>query len=514
MIEMNQEREKKVATAAASLYVSNIITLLLNTFFIVYVTNLLPVSDFGLFSLLNIIVIITATISVFALPITGGSIIGTPPAVTRFLPDFRLYPSSARRLILTSLGISLLISVFSSFIVGGTDFFGSIAPPGQRIALDYAAVDCVAYTLAQLGAYSLIGVGRATTSSKIIVISNIFRYSFPILLLSLGYGVAGIFLGFAAGDFILAFTGLALSLRSSYGSGYTKMNPSRIFFYSLSVFVVSLTGLAVTQLDKILAYLGKGLESLGIYNVAVIGASIVSFAPSAIINALVSYIPVYEKNEIPNLIKTYTRYVSILTSPLGFCLASVSPYLLTLFGPSYSQGAGVLAIVAITLSVTSVSSVFASGLLVSDNSYYFALSNMFGVFLLIISSYLTIPLFGILGIAFGRSAMLVSSFLLIYLFASRKRIAYSDWRTFTKSIIASIIMFLLLFSSSYFLFSYVSLPRFVVVAISFAGILLGLVFYLFELKLMHILKEEDVEFLRRILPERLLWVADFLKKFT
>src|SRR5579885_3451221 len=107
MMEMNQERERKVATAAASLYASNMITLVLNTAFIIFITNTLSISQVGLLSILNIIVLFASTFSVLALPITGGSIVGTPPAVTRFLPDFRLYPSSARRLILTSSLLSL-----------------------------------------------------------------------------------------------------------------------------------------------------------------------------------------------------------------------------------------------------------------------------------------------------------------------------------------------------------------------------------------------------------------------
>jgi O-antigen/teichoic acid export membrane protein len=514
MMEMNQERERKVATAAASLYASNMITLVLNTAFIIFITNTLSISQVGLFSILNIIVLVASTFSVLALPITGGSIVGTPPAVTRFLPDFRLYPSSARRLILTSSLLSLSISVLSAFVVSSAKISNFLVPQGQYEAALYASLDCVAYSMAQIGAYSLIGIGRATLSSKVIIFSNSIRYTLSLVFLSAGFGVGGIFLGFVVGDSVLAISGITLSLLGSRGVGKAKFSSSKIAYYSLSVFGISLTGLAVTQLDKIVAYLGKGLESLGIYNVAVVGASIVSFAPSAIINALVSYMPVYKKSEIPELVKNYTRYVSILATPLGFVLASVSPYILTIFGPEYSRGAPVLAAIAVALSATSVYSVFASGLLVSDSSHLFTLSNITGVLLLIFSSYIMIPYFGILGIAFGRVIMLVASSLMTYLFAKRKGIDSADWKTNSLSILASFLMSILVFLIGYFSFSYLAVPRIFVASGSILLIVLGLLVYLFELKLMRILTDDDIEFLRRILPEKVMWIAKIVKKFT
>ncbi len=508
------ERDTKVATAAASLYASNLVTLILNTAFIVLIANFLPLEQVGLFSLLNIVIIIVSTFSVFALPVTGGSIIGTPPAVTRFLPDLRLYPSSAKRLIIFSFSVSLVVSSLSASAIYFTGLSSLIAPANQRQVLFLASLDCIAYSLAQIGAYTLIGIGKATASSKVIIVSNAIRYISSLSLVVTGFGLQGIFAGFIAGDFVLALSSLFISLRGSVGSRYTKIRTSRIAYYSLSVFGVSLTGLAVTQLDKILAYLGKGLESLGVYNIAVIGASVVSFAPSAIINALVSYMPVYEKHEIPNLMKAYTRYVSILASPLGFCLASVSPYLLTIFGSQYSQGAPVLASVAIALSATSISSVFASGLLVSDASHLFTLSNVFGVVTLIFSSYLTLPFLGISGVALGRVLMLCVSFFATYYFARKMCLGLADWNTFVKTILASAAMGLVIFLMAYLSFTYFSFPRIVVALLSILYVFLGLLIYLTELKLMRILSEEDVEFLRRILPERFELIASLVKKFT
>lgn len=513
-MELSIERDTKVATAAASLYVSNLVTLILNTAFIVLITNFLPLAQVGLFSLLNIVVIIVSTFSVFALPVTGGSIIGTPPAVTRFLPDLRLYPSSAKRLIIFSFLVSLVISSLSASIIYFTGLSSLIAPANQRQALSLALLDCIAYSLAQIGAYTLIGIGKATDSSKVIIVSNAIRYLSSLFLVVTGFGIQGIFAGFVAGDFILALSSIFISLRGSGGSRYTKIRTSRIAYYSLSVFGLSLTGLAVTQLDKILAYLGKGLESLGVYNIAVIGASIVSFAPSALINALVSYMPVYEKHEIPNLVKEYTRYVSILTSPLGFCLASVSPYLLIIFGSQYTQGAPVLALIAIALSATSISSVFASGLLVNDASHLFTLSNVFGVVTLVFSSYIMLPFLGIFGVALGRVLMLCVSFITTYYFARKMYLGIADWNTFVKTILASAAMGLVIFSMAYLSFTYFLFPRIIVVLLSIFYVFLGFVIYLVELKFMRILGEEDIEFLRRILPERFEWIASLVKKFT
>lgn len=505
MVQAKQESRSKIASAAASLYLSNVLTLLINTAFIVFSTNILPLSEFGRFALINIVIIFAATLSVFALPVTGGSIIGTPPALTRFLPDFRLYPSSARRLIITFSLISFFVSLMLSLLFLSRPLY-SLLYNGEPYLAVTASIDFVAYSLAQVSSYSLIGIGKATLSSKAMIISNALRYFLAIVAIFTGLGVAGIFLGFSIGDITLGAFGLAVSLSNSTGFESKKIDLRKVFSYTLSIFLISIVGIAVSQFDKLIAYLGRGIETLGIYNVAVVGASIVSFAPSAILNALVSYIPVYSKSEIPGLIKAYTKYVSLTALPVGFILASLSPYLLRIFGDQYSSGSLVMAVISVSFALTSISSVYASGLLINDTSHFYALSNIIGLIILFIVSYLLIPFVGINGVAIGRATMIFASSVLIYIFARRANYAQSDWRTYAYCLISSILSALIILLASSLLFSFI-VSRIFVIFLSFALALVGAFVYLLELKILRVVKEEDIEFIKRVLPERFAWLS-------
>ena len=80
--------EERVAAGVAALYLANITTLVLNTLFLVLLTNWVSVQEVGLVTLLNVVVVSVATVAVLALPVSGTGLTATPPAVTRFLSEF------------------------------------------------------------------------------------------------------------------------------------------------------------------------------------------------------------------------------------------------------------------------------------------------------------------------------------------------------------------------------------------------------------------------------------------
>jgi hypothetical protein len=182
-----------------------------------------------------------------------------------------------------SLAICGAISLSLVFVAAYSPVASLVAGPLESGAVFTACVDALVYSFAQLGAYTRLVTDRATTAGKIIIISSALRYIFASILLLVGMGPSGVFIGFALGDSVLA---VFSNLESFRDIGHLK-GPRRsmrpVLKYMVSVFFAALMGLAVSQTDKLLAFFQLGLPNLAIYNIATVGAAVASFAPSILL---------------------------------------------------------------------------------------------------------------------------------------------------------------------------------------------------------------------------------------
>ncbi len=500
--------EAKVAVGVAALYFANITTLALNTVFLVLLTNVLDVSDVGLVTFLNVLLVTAATVAVMALPVTGAGVAATPPAVARFLSASGDEAASPRRVYFVSALICAGISVAVFLLLAYGPIAAAIGGPFDSGPVFFAGLDVVVFSFGQLGAYSMLGTGQATSAGKLIVGSSVLRYFAAGLLLALGAGPSGVFMGFVLGDLSLAILSNA-SAGKSVGrlkSGSGGFAP--VAGYMVSVFLAALVGVGVSQTDKLLAFLQQGLGNLAVYNVAATGAAVASFAPSAATNVLVPALSTYADPERrKSMLRTYTRYISLTAVPIGFVLAAVSPFLLQVFGEAYAAGWPLLAIVSVSISLSSVAAVYSSSLLVDDRAHHFTVSSLVALAGLVVVAVATVPYLGLTGIALGRAAMLFVMLGAVAYFARHTGMLVLDSDAYAKSVGASAAMGVVVYAALFFIATSVATSRAITVVSAVAMVPLGLCLYLLLMKGMKAFNESDLEFVDAILPRPLRFVS-------
>lgn len=510
------ETDAKVARGVAALYLANVTTLVLNTLFFVLLTNYLSdQTKVGLFSFLNVVLVSAATLSVLALPLVSSGVVATPPAVTRFLSlnGSSTGNGSARRVYALSLGLCGAISVSIVVLASYSPLADLVAGPPQAGAVFFACVDALVFSFAQLGAYTLLGTDRATSAGKAIIVSSVLRYIFASGLLLAGMGVTGAFIGFAMGDSVLALTANAKAFRLIRHTAGASSSMRPVLKYMVTVFFAALMGLAVSQTDKILAFQQLDLARLAVYNIATVGAAVASFVPSAATNVLVPALSNFANGGEKKLemLKVYTRHISLSAVPIGFELAAVSPFLLRVFDDPYAAGAPIMSVIAISISFTAVASVYSSSLLVEDKAHHFTLSNLLGLVGLVVVALLTVPQLGLFGIALGRAAMLFTVSGSVAYFAWRGGNLVLDVPAYLKSLSASAIMAVSVFAVLV-TGQAAGLGRLALVGAAILMIPVGFAYYLLIMKLLKAYAEEDMDFIDSLLPGWLRGLSRLARK--
>ncbi|MBI2129344.1 hypothetical protein HYU07_03820, partial [Candidatus Woesearchaeota archaeon] len=205
---MLDSSDASVARGATSIYFSSIVLLLANTAYFATITNLLPTSQIGVITGLQIIIFGVATIANLSLPQTVLTNMPLPPAVAKLIPDFL---SSGRRgkavqVFRASLTISIALSTASSLIlffsagwIVDTVFQGQAA--SEWIAL--ASIDVWFYTIGQLFMMTLVGLNRTAKAGIYYTLSFMVRYFLAIGLVVLGIGVTGVLTAWIVSDVLM-----------------------------------------------------------------------------------------------------------------------------------------------------------------------------------------------------------------------------------------------------------------------------------------------------------------------
>lgn len=512
------EVEVNVARGAASLYVASVVSLILNTAYFVVLTNVLTAPLVGLVSLLNLLVLAGVTVASLSLPAVGAVGGATPPAVTRFIAEYMKggRGRGARRVFFASILIAATISISIAVFLSVPSVSNSISFPFSSQPVVFAAIDTVILAIAQVGAFSMIGAGRATRAGIVVAVGALVRYSAASLLLVLGWGPSGVFIGFSAGDLVLAMSSIFLASRWIPSSGEQRVDGRAVTAYMISVLASSLIGYGVSQTDRLLAFLQRGFSDLALYNAASVGAAVAAFAPAAVTNVLVPILSSLREEDYPQkreILRNYTRYVSLVSFPMGFGLAAIAPSILRLFGEKYAAGTPIIAVIGISISLTAVSSVYSSSLLASGKTYSFLVGNFIGLVSLVSVSFVLVPIAGLLGVALARACMFIVAAVAFALFVRAMGEFVIDLRGYLKALAASavtggVVYALLTLASATLVHT-----RMGVVILGIGLIPVGVVLYLLAMKLLRAFSERDMEFAEQLLPKSFSRVVRLARRF-
>ena len=506
------EVETKVARGATSLYMANVVATVFNTAYFILLTNVLAPQEVGLVSLLNILVIAIGTVAILGSPMVGAGL-SSPPAVARFLAEYTTRGSgrASRKIILASLVLSAAISVSLASLLCFPPVARSVSYPLGSGAVLFAALDAVLFSLGQISAFAVVGVGKAGTAGFLLGLSVVVKYSASSFLLFSGLGAPGVFLGFSLGDLALFAGSLPLAIRSAPGGGDSRVEGRAILGYMSSVLPSSLVGLAVNQAGKLLAFLHGSFGDLAVFNVAAVSAGVVAQGPTALTNATVPTLAglgggLASRREV---VSGLSRYVSLVAFPVGFWFAAVSPLLPGILGNGYASAAPLIAIMSASVSLTAVMSVYSSELLVGRRTSVFLTGNVLGLAALLVASYSLTPFLGLLGIAVGRAAMLFVSLVAFALSLRASRELVVELSYYLKAFASSAVMVAVVFFTWLLIAPHARLEDAITIL---ATVPLAALVYSVSLRLLGAFKEQDFLLLERLLPKPISRLAILARK--
>jgi O-antigen/teichoic acid export membrane protein len=508
-----------VARGATSLYIANVVVLVTNTLYFLILTNILRSTlDVGILTALNLMTWFLVTVSILAQPVTMQSPIPAPLAVLKFIPELiaRKARRSAGRIFYLSLGIAAAISIAIGAVLIVSP--GLVAPLlGGTVVLSMyirlSAIDVILLSLGQVCIASLIAGGEMRSATIYIILWSAVRYTLASLFL-FNYAITGVLVGWIIGDGVL----LAIAFRKSVGTfsvggGTLEFSVSEFARYGSITFVSALIGYAINQADKLFTLAQQGLPQLAIYNVAIVAASFTGLAPYALttvlLPALSSLHASNEAAEMRELVQHYSRYVSIIVIPVAVGFASITEVALRIFGPAYVAGFLPSVIVSLATGLTAVGAVYAAVLLAVGELKWYTGANVIGLGSLAVVAYVATPVLGLSGPALGRASLMVLA-ALVYAYAALRRGFFKlDLRAFLSAagssfLMGAVVFFALSFFHT-FLFKLAMLPVVVVV---------GVVIYVGALRVLRLLRKDDLDFIRDIVPERAHFLVAIVAKIA
>jgi O-antigen/teichoic acid export membrane protein len=496
-----------VAKGATSLYVANVVVLLANTMYFLILTNILRSTlDVGIVTALNLTISFLVTICILAQPVTGQSPIPAPLAVLKFLPELLAKGARTRaaKVFRVSFGVS---GILASAIAGILIISPNLVVPligGQVVLPDFvrlAAVDVIVFSLSQVCFGALIAVGDLRNATIYIISWSFARYTLASILL-IAYSIFGVLLGWIIGDTVVLLIAFRKSMHQVRGgSGPRTFSFVNLWRYSLYTLFSALIGYAVTQADKIFALASQGLPELAIYNVAIVAASFTGFAPYALLTVLLPALSALhstgETRKMREMIRNYTRYVSIVVLPIAVGFASVAEIALRIFGPDYVSGLVPTMIVSVATGLTAIGAVYAGALLAAGELRWYTAANLLGLGGLFAVSALLTSSLGLAGPALGRATLMAVAAFVYAVAMWRNGFLELDVRAYLSAVGGSALMGIVVFGAlatvHSFLLKLALLPVLVVV---------GAVIYFGSLRLLRLLTASDLEFARGILPSR------------
>jgi O-antigen/teichoic acid export membrane protein len=502
------QEQVAVGRGGVSLFVANITALLANMLYYVLLTNRLGSTiAVGVVTSLSIMIWFLVVICVFAQPIVYVGSIPAPLAVLKFIPEFlaKNERNGAFKVFKAALVSSTLLGVF---VVGILGSMPSIVIPflGGQPVLSYfvqlSAIDILVISMGQVCLGSVIALGDTNVGGLYIIVWSIVRYGLAAILLWY-FAIAGVLVGWICGDSVLLLLAMQKTLRRLSGeTGVGSFSAGEWAHYSLYTLFAAIVGFVINQADRLITLSEQGLSRLAIYNVAMAGASVASYAPYALVTAFVPVVAaLFAANrieELHDIIRSYTRYVSLSVMPVSFGLAAIMEVPLRIFGLDYLNGILPAVIVSITTGLTSLGAVYAGALLALGKLRLYTVANVLGLVALLLVAWALTPFLGLNGPALGRASLLIIVTIVYGLAAIKFGIIEIDLKAYFASIGGSSIMALIVFelisSIHSFFFKIALLPAIVIV---------GTLIYIGALRVFRLFTVNDIDFLHDMLPNRL-----------
>lgn len=233
----------------------------------------------------------------------------------------------------------------------------------------------------------------------------------------LGWGITGVFCAYTISMMIVFLAALFLVEFRTFpfirsGREKTFYMTGEFFMFSLGLILSDFLILAMLWSDTILIGFMRGRYDAGIYNAAMIVASILMFLPELVIPAatpvIVSTFAKDGSDAAKTLFRVTIKWMCAMAIPCAVFLTVFGKYLLSfLFGKQYIAGFGVLVILLMGKLFLSVSSIGNEAIMLLKKTKTIFFMSLTAVILNIGLNIILIPRIGIVGSAIATSISMV-----------------------------------------------------------------------------------------------------------
>ncbi|MFA1612253.1 oligosaccharide flippase family protein [Halobellus rubicundus] len=266
--------------------------------------------------------------------------------------------------------------------------------------------------------FNLIGSGlrgqhRVATASLLDLSSQAIRTTFQIVLISLGFGLLGLLVGYAAG-FTLAIVGGVALLSLKYQPARPKIEHfRRLLEFARYSWLGALKTRTSAWTDTIVLGFFVAPDLIGIYEVSWNIATVLALASQSISSALfptMSELSTKNRdNEVRSLLEQSLIYAGIVAIPGAVGAILIAPDLLHFYGSEFTKGGLILALLSIFAIFSSYEGQLQNGLSALDRPDLAFRSNALFISSNLIANATLVVTFGWIGAAIATMiSMLIS----------------------------------------------------------------------------------------------------------
>jgi stage V sporulation protein B len=496
-------------TARGSLYIisKNVVFSISSAIFFMLIARFLPnISDLGLIYALQVLITIGVIFAGLGLTNTASRFISYYIGAGREDRAREISILIFRIILLSSIMLSFILYILAGYI-SNLVFHSSDYVHLIRLA----SIDIVLLSLITCSYYILFSLQLFRRAAIISVFNSLLRFSAPFSLFMFGMGIDGIVIGFIIGDGISMVVFIYVLKSYIHGVGAPLYEIRSLFSYSLPLFGSMVLNFLSVNIDYYLVLVLSGLSTAGLYGpAAILGTGLVMILAGFGDSLLPYFSRTYGKSGIESLAylsRSVSRYLFLLYLPLGFAAtASASPIILGIFGERYSGAVYPSMIILLTITLTSIGTVFNYILMSAGHSRIFLISTLIAVCVQIVISIVMIPSIGATGAAVARSFAYVILF--IYPAYRLKQLVglHYDSSAFQKGLIGSVIMASIIFCLNFFSSNLYYLLPF--------NLIIGFLSYLIFLRFTQTMDIKDFEIINNILSGRLKRPIKLLTKIV
>jgi O-antigen/teichoic acid export membrane protein len=358
----------------------------------------------------------------------------------------------------------------------------------------------------------LMGKGRFRKASYVSIIGAPISYFSSLFLFYEFKNIADIIYGFILGSVISLLIAIAyvypllhLNIKLTHKDLYIN----EMAKYSMPLFFASILGYGAMYVDRFVVAFFINLSALGIYNLALLIATSITFITTPFTNILITKFSNFygegNKERIVESVRMSSVFISLVFVPVAVGIAALSPMIMYLIGgANYIKGALPLTIISITIALFVNLYIFTTVLYGLKKTHILLLSSAMAVLSNIVFSFILIPKLNIIGASMSFSSTYIVSYIILYYFARKEHVTNLDISTVSKIWLSAIVMFIVVYDMEYF----VGTRLLLLIPYIAIGALIFLVF----VKFTYAIKKEDLGFLVSIIPEKFQFAKKIILK--